>query len=107
MDYPLNLIGLGGKHTSPLGFVILHMQVRGIAGYDEDMVFLVVLDESEFGHRVPLVIGTYKIGRIIKVIQESEIDRLSMPWATARLACLLFCWCGCSSSHCCGCRNLG
>ena len=27
VDYPLNLVGLGGKCTSPLRFVILHMQV--------------------------------------------------------------------------------
>ena len=65
---PLNLMGLGGKHTSPLGFVILHMQVQGIAVYDEDMVFLVVPDKSEFGRRVPLVVGTYTINRIINVI---------------------------------------
>ena len=91
MDYPLNLMGLGRKHTSPLGFVILHMQVQGITGYDEDMVFLVMPDESEFGGRVPLVVGTCMISRIINVIWESEIDHLFMPWATARLAHLLSC----------------
>ena len=32
------------------------------------------------------------VGRIINVIRESEIDHLSMPWATARMAQLLFCW---------------
>ena len=91
VDYLLNLVGLGGKCTSPLGFVILHVQVREIAGYDED-VFLVVTDESEFGWRVPLVIGTCTIGRIINVIRESEIDHLSTPWTTARMAQLLSCW---------------
>ena len=91
VDYPLNLMGLGRKCTSLLGFVILHMQVWGIAGYDEDAVFLVVPDESKFGRRVPLVIGTCTIGRIINVIQESEIDHLSTLWATARLAHLLSC----------------
>ena len=91
VDYLLNLVGLGGKRTSPLRFIILCMQVWGIAGYDEDAVFLVVPDESEFGWRVPLVIGTCTIGRIINVIWESEIDRLSTLWATARMACLLSC----------------
>ena len=91
VDHPLNLIGLGRKCTSPLRFVILCMQVREITGYDEDIVFLVVSDESEFGRRVPLVIGTCTIGWIINVIQESEIDHLSMPWATARMAHLLSC----------------
>ena len=39
----------------------------------------------------PLGLGTCTIGRIISVIQESEIDHLSMPWATARLVHLLSC----------------
>ena len=87
----MNLIGLGRKHTSPFRFIILHVQVWEIAGYDEDIVFLVVPDESEFGHRVPLVIGTCMIGRIINVIWESEMDHLSKPWATARMVQLLSC----------------
>ena len=68
VDYPLNLMGLGGKHTSPLGFVILNVQVQGITGYDEDAVFLVVPNESEFGRKVPLIVVTCTIGRIINVI---------------------------------------
>ena len=91
VDHPLNLKGLGGKCTSLLGFIILHVQVQDIAGYDEDVVFLMVPDESEFGCRVPLVIGTCTIGRIINVIWESEIDQLSMPWVTVRMAQLLSC----------------
>ena len=66
----------------------------GIAGYDEDAVFLVVPNESEFGWRVPLVVGTCTIGRMINVIQESEIDHLSMPWSTTRVARLLSCQLG-------------
>ena len=91
VDHPLNLVGLGRKCTSLLGFVILHVQVRQIARYDEDVVFLMVPDESEFGCRVPLVIGTCTIGRIINVIWESEIDHLPMLWATVWMAQLLSC----------------
>ena len=68
MDYPLNFVGLGGTCTSLLGFVILHIQVWSIAGYDEDAVFLVVPNESDFGRRVPLVVGTCTIGRMINII---------------------------------------
>ena len=91
VNHPLNLIGLGGKHTTPLRFIILCMQVWEITGYDEDVVFLMVPDESEFGRRVPLVTGTCTIGRIINIIWESEIDHLSTPWATARMVQLLSC----------------
>ena len=91
VDHPLNLVGLDRKCTSLLGLVILHVQVWKITGYDKDIVFLVVHDESEFGWRVPLVIGTCTIGWIINVIWESEIDHFSTPWATARMAELLSC----------------
>ena len=91
VDHPLNLVGLGRKRTSLLRFVIVHMQVQEIAGYDEDVVFLMVPDESEFSRRVPLVIETCAIGWIINVIRESEIDHLSTPWATARMVQLLSC----------------
>ena len=73
MDYPLNLIGLGGTRTRPLGFVILRVQVSEIARYDED-IFLIVPDESEFSICVPLVIGACMLGRIVHVIKESELD---------------------------------
>ena len=91
VNHPLNLLGLGGKCTSLLDFIILHVQVQEITGYDEDVVFLVVPDESEFGLRVPLVIGTCTIGWIINVIWKSEKDHLSTPWATARMVQLLSC----------------
>ena len=49
VDYPVNLVGLGGIRTSPLRFIILHVQVWGVTGYNKDAVFLVVPDESNFG----------------------------------------------------------
>ena len=91
VNHSLKLVGLGGKHMSPLGFIILCVQAREIAGYDEDVVFLMVPNESEFGRRVPLVIGTCTIGRIINIIWESEIDHLLTPWATVRMVQLLSC----------------
>ena len=94
MDYSLNLMGLGGKCTSLLGFVILRMQVWGIAGYDEDTVFLVVPIESKLGRRVPLVVGTCTISRMTNVIREGDIDHLFMPWSTTRVARLLSCQLG-------------
>ena len=89
VNYPLHLVGLGGSRTCLLGFVIARLQVKEVAGYDEDMVFLVVPDGSAFGKRIPLVIGTCKLARVINVIKESEMDQISTLWATVRLAQLL------------------
>ena len=67
VDYPLNLIGLGSMRMRPMGFVILQVQVSEIAGYNGDVVFLVVADKSDFSQCMPLVI---QLGRIINVIKE-------------------------------------
>ena len=48
VNYPLHLVGLGGRCTCPLGFVITRLRVKEVAGYDEDVVFLVVPDGSAF-----------------------------------------------------------
>ena len=90
VDYPRNLIGLGGTRMRPMGFMILQVQVTEISSYDENVIFLVVTDESGFSQHVPLVIGTCTLGRIMKdVIKESDIDRLSTPWVIARTSSLL------------------
>ena len=89
VDYPLNLIGLGGTRMKPMSFVILQVQVSEIAGYDEDVIFLVVTDESNLSRCMPLVIGMCTLGRIINVIKESEIDKLSTSWAIARTSIFL------------------
>ena len=68
VDNPLNLVGIGSTRTHPLSFMILRVQVMEIAGYDEDIVFL-VSDESEFSRHVPIVIGTSMLGRIINMIK--------------------------------------
>ena len=81
VDHPVNLVGLGSGCTSPLGFVILWVCMAEVTGYDKDVVFLIMPDESEFSRCVPLVSGTCTLCWIINVIRESEIDRLSVPWA--------------------------
>ena len=86
VNYPLHLVRLGGQCTCPLGFVIVRLQIKEVAGYDEDVVFLVVPDGLAFSRRVPLVIGTCTLGRIINVIKESELDQISTPWAMVCLA---------------------
>ena len=77
---------------APLRFIILQVRVAEVTGYDEDVVFLVVPDESEFSRHVPLVLGTCMLCRIINMIRESEINRFSVPWAMTQMLCLLS-WC--------------
>ena len=80
VDHLLHLVGLGGNRMWPLGLIILRVQVKEIVGYDEDVIFLIVPDGSEFSKRVLLVIGTCMVGHVVNVIKESELDILLPPW---------------------------
>ena len=80
------LNGLGGYRTVPDGYVVIRVRVPEISGFDEDQVALVVKDDSDFAARVPVILGTPAIGRIVNVIKESEMDRLSTPWAMVQVS---------------------
>ena len=83
-DAPLTLSGLGGCRTRPEGYVVIRVRIDDVAGYDEDQIALVVKDDSDFARRVPLILGTPALRRIVNVMKESELDKLSIPWAYTR-----------------------
>ena len=58
-------------------------------GYDKDQIALIILDFSNFAVRVPVILGTPTIGRVVNVMREAEMDALVMPWANGRAAHLL------------------
>ena len=82
-------VGLGIAYTRPLGYMVIRVQVDGVWGYDEDQIALIILDFSNFVTRVPIILGTPTIGRVINVMREAEMDALATPWANARAAHLL------------------
>ena len=79
------MVGLGGMCTHPLGYIIIRVQVEGVEGYDKDQVALVIPDLSEFASRVPVILGTLMIRRVINVMKESELDELANPWINAQV----------------------
>ena len=85
-------IGLGNTYTRLLGYVIIRVQVDGVWGYDEDQIALIIPDHSNFATRVPIILGTPTIGRVINMMKEAEMDALAMPWVNARVAHLLAIW---------------
>ena len=54
-------MGLGNADTSPLGYVIIWVQVDRVQGYDEDQIALVIPDLSSFVVRIPVILGTPNI----------------------------------------------
>ena len=82
-------VGMGNAYTRPLGYVIIWVQVDRVRGYDEDQIALIIPDFSNFVVRVPVILETPTIGRVVNVMREVEMDALAMPWANARAAHLL------------------
>ena len=71
---PIN--GAGGKHTKPLGYVMIQVQIRYAPSYDEDQVALIVEDPSLFSQKCPVILGTPTIFRAVQAMKESEMDHI-------------------------------
>ena len=48
-------MGLRNTYTCLLGYIIVHVQVDGVQGYDKDQIALVVPDESKLAEWVPII----------------------------------------------------
>ena len=86
IDQPFNYEG------RPIGYVIMSVQIDGISGYNEDQVALMAHSSAKFAHHVPIILGTPTMDWAIRTLKESEIDRLTTPWACVRKSTLL--WAG-------------
>ena len=91
LDHSLNpfgkrvpLVGVGGR-TRTLGYVLIRVQVEGVPGYDEEQVAFVVDDPTTtFGIRVPIVLGTPTINRVIAIMKESDLHNAPHEWQACR-----------------------
>ena len=73
----VRLGGLHGSGYAPQQFVVANLRTPAIKGFNEDTVFLVVPDESPWAAKIPVVIGTCSLDRMINVTRESELDALT------------------------------
>ena len=82
-----NLIqGMGGCRTGTLGYVVFRVQIEGMKSYNEEQVALVVADETKFGHRVLIILGTPTIHQVVRSMKESEMENASPEWERVRVA---------------------
>ena len=82
-----NLIqGMGGCQTGALSYVVFCIQIEGMKIYNEEQVTLVIADDTKFGHRVPIILGTPTIHRVIRSMKESEMENALPEWERIRVA---------------------
>ena len=79
--------GLGSISVEPIGFVMMNIKVPCVQGYDEDQ-FAIVMDDLGMMDW-PVILGTPTLYRVMEVIEESEISKLAMPWASCRVSWLM------------------
>ena len=85
-NHPISISGVAGSNSTPLGFVIMRVTVPEVKGYTDDQVFFVLHDPTYFGRRIPIILGTCTIGRVINTMKESEFDVLPEAWDRARFS---------------------
>ena len=54
--------------------------------YEEDWVVLFIRDQSEFGRRVPVVIGTPTIDRVVQALKVSELETIADQWPSKHMS---------------------
>ena len=78
--------GIGGVRTGAIGYIIFRVQIEGIRGYDEEQVALVVDDSSAFARRVPVILGTPMLHRVVNCMKESEMEKAPPEWENVCMA---------------------
>ena len=81
----LPIQGIGGTRTGAIGYIVFHVRVEGIPSYGEDQVALVVPDNTSFGKKVPVILGTPTINRLVRSMKESEYETAPEEWQNARI----------------------
>ena len=93
LDHSLNpygdhipLVGPGGGQVKPLGFTLMRVQIEGMPHYDEHQVLFILDDPSAFSTRIPVILGTPTINRVVQTMKETEMHNTPAKWQTARVA---------------------
>ena len=61
------------------------MEIPEIKGFKED-VLMMVIDDDNYGKRVPIQLGTLHIDQIITQVTPEEVISLSKAWDRARIS---------------------
>ena len=83
----LLIAGMGGNLVEPTGFVLMNVKVPCVQGYHEDQVAL-VMDNPRMTE-CPVILGTSTLYRVMEVIKESEISKLTVPWSSSQISWLM------------------
>ena len=73
-------------YAEPLGFTLMRVQIEGMPHYDEQQVIFVLDDPSPFSARIPVILGTPTINRVVQTMKETDMHNAPTEWQMARVA---------------------
>ena len=84
----LDIEGTGGGRVPYYGYVEGRLEIPGLPKFGEDVLMLVI-DDSPYGKRVPIQLGTIHIDMVLKALEGNEGHEVSEGWKRAQLAATL------------------
>ena len=84
----LDIEGTGGGSVPYHGYVECRLNLPQIEKFDQDVLMLVI-DDSPYGARVPIQIGTIHIDIVISLATEEEYEKFKKKWERAQMASYL------------------
>ena len=85
LDSLLDPEGTGRSAILYLGYIKVNLQLPGIRGYNEDILFFVILTMT-YAEKVPVVVGS----QAIMVIMKGELERVTVTWRQFHLSVVMF-----------------
>ena len=79
----LDLEASGGGGVPYKGYVELNLEIPEVSGFREDVLML-VMDDSPYGEKVPVAIGTLHIDMVLDSATREELENIGMEMATGR-----------------------
>ena len=84
----LDLEGTRGSATLYLGYVEVNLQIPGIKGYNED-VLLLVIQTTTYSEKVPVMVRTKFIDRVMGMMTKGELMRATMTCIQAHASVVM------------------
>ena len=88
LDSILDIEGMGGGKVPYHGYVECRLNLPQIEKFDQDVLMLVI-DDSPYGARVPIQIGTVHIDMAISLATEEEHMKFKKKWEHSEMASYL------------------
>ena len=88
LDTILDIEGTGGGKVPYHGYVECRLNLPQVKKFDQDVLMLVI-DDSQYGTRVPIQIGTLHIDMAIDLATDEEKSQFKRRWERAEMASYL------------------